>query len=69
MAEAPRITANDLKRRMDAGEDFIILDTRNPQAWGEADTKAAGAIRIPLDELDENLSHIPKDKPIVAYCT
>jgi 3-mercaptopyruvate sulfurtransferase SseA len=27
------------------------------------------AIRVPLDKLDENLSRIPKDKQIVAYCT
>jgi rhodanese-related sulfurtransferase len=69
MSEAPRITAADLKRRMNAGENFTIIDTRNPQAWGESDVMAAGARRVPVDALDNSVSHIPRDKPVVAYCT
>lgn len=69
MADAPRITAQQLKRRMEAGEDFTIIDTRNPQAWAESDTMIPEAIRLPLDELDKSLKRIPKDRPVVAYCT
>ena len=69
MAEAPRITVNELKRRMDAEEDFTFLDSRNPQAWAESDGMVSGAIRVPLDELQKNLSRIPKNRPVVAYCT
>ena len=69
MADAPRITVEELKRRMDAGEDFTIIDVRNPQAWAEADTKIPEAIRIPVDDLEKNLSRIPNDRPVVAYCT
>jgi rhodanese-related sulfurtransferase len=54
---------------MEAGEDFVLIDTRNPQAWSQSDVKLPEAIRLPLDNLDENLSKIPKDKPVVAYCT
>lgn len=67
--DAPRITADDLKRRMDAGEDFTIIDTRNPVAWAKSDTMIPEAIRLPNDELERNLSRIPKNRPIVAYCT
>jgi len=28
-----------------------------------------GAIRVPIDAFEEHLSEIPKDKPIVTYCT
>jgi hypothetical protein len=38
MADAPRITVEELKRRMDAGEDFTVIDVRNPNAWAETDT-------------------------------
>ena len=69
MPDAPRITATDLKKRIDAGEHFTLIDTRNPQAWAESSVKAAGALRIPLDDLDQNLDKIPKTKPIVTYCT
>jgi rhodanese-related sulfurtransferase len=54
---------------MDAGEDFTVIDTRNPTAWAESDTMLPGAIRVPLDKLEENLPHIPKKGPVVAYCT
>jgi adenylyltransferase/sulfurtransferase len=69
MADAPRITVEELKRRMDAGEDFTVIDTRNPKAWAEADTVIPGAIRLPADGLESSLSKIPKNKPVVAYCT
>jgi rhodanese-related sulfurtransferase len=69
MPDAPRITIDQLKRRMDAGEDFTFLDVRNPLAWSESDKKMPRAIRAPLDKFEEHLSQIPKNKPVVTYCT
>jgi rhodanese-related sulfurtransferase len=69
MAEAPKITLAELKRRMQGGEDFTVLDVRNPQAWAESDVLARGAIRVPLDGFEQLLPRIPKSKPIVTYCT
>lgn len=69
MPEAPRITADDLKRRMDAGEDFTVIDVRNPQAWAQSDVALPGAVRVPLDEYERYLNRIPKDRPVVTYCT
>ena len=69
MPEAPRITVDELKRRMDAGEEFTIIDVRNPQAWGQSDTMMPEAIRVPLDDFERHLSQIPKNRPVVAYCT
>jgi len=69
MADAPRITVEELKKRMEAGEDFTVIDVPNPQAWAESDAQIPEAIRVPLDKLDENLPRIPKGKPVVAYCT
>ena len=69
MADVPRITAEELKRRMDAGEDFTVIDVRNPTAWAETDTVIPEAIRVPLDKFEENLLRIPKKRPVVAYCT
>ena len=69
MPDNLRIAVDDLRKRMEAGEDFVFIDTRNPQAWAQSDVKLPDAIRVPLDSLDDNLSKIPKDKPIVAYCT
>ncbi len=69
MVDVPRITVAQLKRRMNAGEDFTIVDVRNPRAWAESDTVIPEAIRVPLDELEQNLPRIPKSRPVVAYCT
>jgi rhodanese-related sulfurtransferase len=69
MADAPRITVDELKRRMDAGEDFTLIDVRNPQAWAESDTMLPKAIRVTPDKLEESLPRIPKNRPVVAYCT
>ncbi len=67
MAEAQRITVNEVKKRMDAKEKFVFIDTRNPQAWAESDTMLPGAMRF--DKVKEKLQSIPKDKPVVTYCT
>jgi rhodanese-related sulfurtransferase len=69
MAYALRITVDELKRRMEAGEDFTLIDVRNPQAWAESDTMLPEAIRVPPDKLEENLPRIPKNRLVVAYCT
>lgn len=69
MAEAPRISIEDVQARIFKGEDFFFIDTRNPRAWAESDVKIPGAVRIPLDEAEDALAEIPKDKPIVTYCT
>jgi len=54
---------------MEAGEDFTVIDVRNPQAWAESEVQIPEAIRVPLDELDKNLYRIPKSKPVVTYCS
>ncbi len=69
MSDTLRITVDELKKRMERGEDFVVMDTRNPQAWAESEVKLPEAIRVSSDNLDQTLSTISKDKPIVAYCT
>jgi rhodanese-related sulfurtransferase len=69
MADALRITVDELKQRMEAGEDFTPVDVRNPQAWAESDTMLPKAIRVTPDKLEESLPRIPKNRPVVAYCT
>ena len=69
MAETRKITPAEVKRRMEAGEDFTFIDVRNPQAWAQSDVMIPEAIRVPLGELEANLLRIPKARPVVAYCT
>jgi 4a-hydroxytetrahydrobiopterin dehydratase len=55
----------ELKHDLDRGEVFL-LDVRDRESYvGE---HIPGAVNIPLEELPSNLSSIPKDKTVVAYC-
>ena len=67
--EATRVTVEEVKERMGRGEQFVFLDARNPQAWGEADTKLPGAVRVLADEVERHLDDIPRDRAIITYCT
>ena len=67
--EATRVTADEVKERMDRGEPLVFIDTRNQQAWGEAETKLPGAIRVPADEVEVHLKEIPRDRAVITYCT
>jgi len=66
---ASRISVEDLRGRLDRGEDIFFVDTRNPKAWAEAKTKLPGAIRVPADQVEQHLADIPRDRMIVTYCT
>ena len=67
--EATRVTVDEIKQRMDRGEVFTFVDTRNPQAWGEADEKLPGAIRVSADEVEQSVDQIPRDRTVITYCT
>lgn len=67
--EATRVTVDEVKKRMDRGEEFTFVDTRNPQAWAEAKTKLPGALRIPAEEVEQHLAQIPRDRSVITYCT
>jgi rhodanese-related sulfurtransferase len=49
-----------------AAYDFLLLDTRNREAF--ASGHIPGAWCAPLDELNDIARQLPKDKEIVTYC-
>ena len=67
--EVTRVTVDEVKERMDRGEQFTFVDTRNPTAWREATTKLPRAIRVPAEEVQERLDDIPHDRTVITYCT
>ena len=60
------ISATDLKRRMDAGEDIQLIDVRQPEEWHFA--KIEGAKLIPLGELMNRLGEIDENRETVFQC-
>ncbi|HEY5186990.1 MAG TPA: adenylyltransferase/sulfurtransferase MoeZ [Actinomycetes bacterium] len=62
------ITALDLKAMKDAGEDFLLVDVREP---GEYEiVSIPGSVLIPKGEILDGsaLERLPQDKRIVLYC-
>jgi hypothetical protein len=70
MDNVPRITVQELKAKMDRGEDMVILDVRLGSEYAGSKIKIKGAIRIPVFELEDNrYKELPRDKDVIAYCT
>lgn len=67
--QVTRVTVDEVLERMRRGEPFTFIDTRNPQAWGEAQTKLLGALRVPADEVEEHLPSISHERTVITYCT
>lgn len=63
----PRITAEDLQAKLAAGQEVVVVDTRSLENYHEK--RIAGAISMPLVEVDLRYQELPKDKEIVFYCT
>jgi sulfur-carrier protein adenylyltransferase/sulfurtransferase len=60
------ISATDLKRRMDAGDDIQLIDVRQPDEWAFA--KIEGAKLIPLGELLSRMSELDENRETVIHC-
>jgi membrane protein DedA with SNARE-associated domain len=64
-----RISPEELKRRMEGGEEFTILDLRHPSEVDAGGGTLPGALRFPPEELQERHQEVPRDRDIVLYCT
>ncbi len=69
MVEPARITAAEVKQRLDRGEPILFIDTRSPDAWAASSDKIKGAMRIHYAELAQHIAELPRDRTIVTYCT
>lgn len=61
----PQLTAAELKRRIDAGEDLLILDVREPHEYKIANI---GGTLIPLGEIPARMAEIDPEREIVVHC-
>jgi len=61
----PQLSAKELKRRIDAGEDAYILDVREP--WEYKIAQIGGKL-IPMNEIPQRLSGIDREREIIVQC-
>jgi len=60
------ISADDLREKMEKGEDFLLLDVRTPAE--HAEDAIEGSLLIPVQELSFRAAELPRNREIVAYC-
>ena len=67
-ARGSTITAAELKAKMDAGEDFMLVDVREPAEFEIV--RIPGAVLIPKGEIlnGSALAQLPQDKPVILHC-
>ena len=46
--------------------DFVLVDTRGRVPF--ADGHITGAVCVPLEELEQAMASLPRDREIVSYC-
>jgi len=64
--EARRVTADELKKMLDAGK-AVVYDTRPKAAYDAEHIK--GSLSMPSNEVADRSGELPKGKTIVFYCT
>ena len=62
------ITRDELKAKIDRGEDFVLVDTMAQMYYRHS--HLPGAINLPADEVRERAAEVlpDKDAEIVVYC-
>jgi adenylyltransferase/sulfurtransferase len=64
-AGVPEITPEELKRRLDAGDDLFILDVREPHEYQICHLNGH---LIPLGDLPQRVHELDSSREIVAHC-
>jgi membrane protein DedA with SNARE-associated domain len=64
-----RITPEELKRKLDAGENVIVIDIRHSLDFEADPAIIPGALRIPFERIEAQPPDIPTNREIVVYCT
>jgi rhodanese-related sulfurtransferase/DNA-binding transcriptional ArsR family regulator len=64
-SEAEPVEMDELLKRS-RSKNVVVLDTRPPREYAAG--HIAGAISVPVDDLQRRLRQLPKEKEYVAYC-
>jgi membrane protein DedA with SNARE-associated domain len=64
-----RITPEELRQKIQAGEDVAIIDLRHSLSFEADPEMIPGARHLNAADLDSNDRLIPRDREVVLYCT
>jgi hypothetical protein len=64
-----RMTPDEVKMRIQQGDDLKILDLRHDYDVNSIPHLLPGALRVPMESIELHHRRIPKDSDIVLYCS
>jgi membrane protein DedA with SNARE-associated domain len=64
-----RISPEELKAKLDGGEQILIVDVRDRIDFEAEPTIIPGALHLTIEDLDQRHQEIPREREIVLYCT
>jgi membrane protein DedA with SNARE-associated domain len=64
-----RITPEELKKKIDAGEAVTIIDLRHSMDFQADPNTIPGAQFLPSEEFDQRHNEIPADRELILFCT
>jgi hydroxyacylglutathione hydrolase len=64
--QLPLLSVQQLKKKVDQGEDLTLLDVRRQDEWDTG--HVPGAMHVFVGQVERRLSEIPRDKPVVVMC-
>ncbi|HSE58304.1 MAG TPA: rhodanese-like domain-containing protein [Nitrospiraceae bacterium] len=63
-----KMSVDELKARLDAGEPLTVIDVRHARDVQADPDMIPGAIHMALEDIDGRYHEIPKDQEIILYC-
>jgi membrane protein DedA with SNARE-associated domain len=64
-----RITVDELKSKLDAGESVLVVDLRAAIEIATSPETIPGALRVDAADLGDRHHEIPRDRDVVLFCT
>jgi membrane protein DedA with SNARE-associated domain len=64
-----RITADELKQKIDSGEELVIVDLRHSVDFEADPHTIPGAFRMDSKELEQKDNRLPPGREVILYCT
>ena len=70
LRRGPMLTVAELRRRLEAGEDVLVLDVRSAEDFEGEQGHIPGAVNIPLEVLPAQLARLADrlEKPVAIVC-
>jgi rhodanese-related sulfurtransferase len=64
-----RITAEELRRKLEAGEDIVVVDLRHSVEFEADPAMIPGAVHLLPRSWTRVTARSPRDKDVILYCT